>query len=1191
MSRQLVPQAAAINGAPPMSSYIYDAFLSYSSKTDYERARKIEAFLESFHKSAGSSSVPVRQLQICRDGSDFNLPRRSNHEPLTPTIGVGADEDPLWLIILDELSKAQYLIVLCSPGTVKSSWVSKEIRWFMANRSQEEIILAVTEGTDPKEKPEECFPPDIIISKLNESLIWYDLRGMEPAGRRAGTKDYEDEMVRLSSDLLGWDADTHGSLSAIWQREQSKRRRRQSVLMLMAAALFLVLGGYALVSARQKEQALQDLKKEVERNLKLQVENKEVLDQRDREVAEKERIANERNKVLNERDEAQNARDRALAGEKVQAEKAIKAALIAEERRKEAEKQTDIAKEQRREAVKQRDQALRAQSLFLADLSNQKTSAGETRQGILLALEALPDDPQVPDRPLVIQAEAALYRALTASREVTTFEGHQDKVLHATFAPGGRIVTSSLDRTVKLWDNKTGKNISTFRVEADLSEAIRHVTFSSDGARFLTSSFRYARLWDTDSGNQLNYLSGDREYDDRIFQSEFSEAGAAIITLCAGKIRLWDSSSGLELPLAANIQTGGTPIAIDRKLTRVLTKSKDGKARLWDAKKGSELAVVGNADYTVAEATFSPDAKRLATYNSSQGGKLRLWDADTGAEVAILEGHDGVVSAYFSPTSNRLVTHGWDPKFSSGLAYHSLPRLWTRDGAPIKSLQGHEGPIRHVAFSSDGELFATASADGTVRVWKSWDGTEVNVLRGHLGEVLHVEFSPDRSHILTTSTDKTARLWAIGDANLMAKLPATEGRYNYADLNLEASRLITSYQDGTIVLWDTNTWTVVSTMREHKSSILRAAWLSDNTRFVTAAADGSVRLWDAGTGTRLSAFEGHKGFIRGINLDSEGRRLITAGDDGTARVWNLDTGSAIAVLNHEEPVGDAFLLGDGKHVATISFGFIHSKKTVKLWDISKGAIVDKFQGPVCWTKVGTTGKTLMVSSSGDNILRVWNLDQRNELSKLEGKLQDQDANITASAFSQDGKYLALGSVNGIVRVWEVASGAKVSELRGHLSAEFDGQIQHISFSPDGKHLVTGSVDRTARLWEIKSGIQVAVSPDHEDSVTDADFGPGGKHLVTMGGGVRLWDAETGATIFSIPKEKLGFIFSPSLVDEGRILMITDDTEISIFNMFPSHQANTFPTTSTLVEFAKKIPLAPLTDDERKRFFLPVTKDH
>jgi WD40 repeat protein len=217
---------------PDNTGFQYDGFLSYSTRSDYKHARKVEAFLESFHKSFSSSDVTVRQMQICRDGSDFKLPP---HAQLGP-----AEQDPIWEIIVGELAKAQYLIVLCSPDSTKSNWVSKEISWMLDHRGTGYILPVVTQGHNPAEKPETCFPAQIISAGLHQARLWYDLRSWGTITKAEKIRDAEDELVRLSSDLLGWDAAKNGPLAPLWVRDQLKKRRRQAGLAIVIAAALVV---------------------------------------------------------------------------------------------------------------------------------------------------------------------------------------------------------------------------------------------------------------------------------------------------------------------------------------------------------------------------------------------------------------------------------------------------------------------------------------------------------------------------------------------------------------------------------------------------------------------------------------------------------------------------------------------------------------------------------------------------------------------------------------------------------------------------------------------------------------------------------------------------------------------------------------------------------------------------------------
>ena len=118
-----------------------------------------------------------------------------------------------------------------------------------------------------------------------------------------------------------------------------------------------------------------------------------------------------------------------------------------------AEEALAAAETARTKAETARTKSLKAQSRMLTGLSFQATAAGNTTNGILLALEALPDDMARPDRPYVSHAEAALYGAIFSHRELAVLRGHEGSVRHADFSPdGSRIVTASEDNTARLWE-------------------------------------------------------------------------------------------------------------------------------------------------------------------------------------------------------------------------------------------------------------------------------------------------------------------------------------------------------------------------------------------------------------------------------------------------------------------------------------------------------------------------------------------------------------------------------------------------------------------------------------------------------------------------------------------------------------------------------------------------------------------
>ncbi|MDH3199131.1 MAG: WD40 repeat domain-containing protein, partial [Candidatus Krumholzibacteria bacterium] len=280
------------------------------------------------------------------------------------------------------------------------------------------------------------------------------------------------------------------------------------------------------------------------------------------------------------------------------------------------------------------------------------------------------------------------------------------------------------------------------------------VAFSPDGARIVSSSRdKTVRLWDAMSGEPVDAPL--RGHQSNVSSVAFSPDGARIVSGgWSGTLRLWDAKSGepIGAPLRGH-QSAVTSVAFSPDGARIVSGGSDKTLRLWDAKSGEPIgAPLRGHEGEVTSVAFSPDGARIVS--GSNDKTLRLWDAKSGEPIgAPLRGHRSVVSSVaFSPDGARIVSGSYDKTL----------QLWdAKSGQPVGTpLRGHEGEVSSVAFSRDGARIVSGGWSGTLRLWDAKSGEPIGApLRGHRSVVSSVAFSPDGARIVSGSASGTLRLW------------------------------------------------------------------------------------------------------------------------------------------------------------------------------------------------------------------------------------------------------------------------------------------------------------------------------------------------------------------------------------------------------------------------------------------------
>jgi WD40 repeat protein len=293
--------------------------------------------------------------------------------------------------------------------------------------------------------------------------------------------------------------------------------------------------------------------------------------------------------------------------------------------------------------------------------------------------------------------------AALGDESIRTFR-HADWVWALAFSPEGRTALSgSYDRTLKLWDVATGKEVRTF---AGHTSMVWSVAFSPDGRTALSGSHdETLKLWDVATGSEIRTFAGHTKTVSSV--AFFPDGQSALSGSDDHTLKLWGLATGKEIRTFAGHTGAVNSAALSPDGRIVLSGSDDHTLKLWDPATGKEVRTFAGHRYQVRSVAFSPDAR--SGLSGSYDKTVKLWNLATGEEIRTFAGHgDGVCSVAFSPDAR------------SGLSgsYDKTVKLWNiRTGRVERTFVGHTGPVRCVVFAPDGRSALSGSHDGTLKLW------------------------------------------------------------------------------------------------------------------------------------------------------------------------------------------------------------------------------------------------------------------------------------------------------------------------------------------------------------------------------------------------------------------------------------------------------------------------------------------
>ena len=234
-------------------------------------------------------------------------------------------------------------------------------------------------------------------------------------------------------------------------------------------------------------------------------------------------------------------------------------------------------------------------------------------------------------------------------------------------------------------------------------------------------------------------------------------------------------------------------------------------------------------------------------------------------------------------------------------------------GEGYARLEGHGGPIKGVAVSSDGHHALTASFDNSVGLWSLGDGSaEPTWLEGHEAAANTVLFIPDSTLALSAGDDFAAILWQTEDGKTVARLEGHQGKILDLASTPDGTIAASAGWDGNVGLWNLETGKLITMLEGHRGPVQAVRFAEDGALIYSASSDGTVRLWDVST-QEIKRVEAKHGFgINRLVINEPAGWLAYGALDGGVRILDLKTGKEIAdVTSGRQPVLALTLSKDG----------------------------------------------------------------------------------------------------------------------------------------------------------------------------------------------------------------------------------------------------------------------------------------
>jgi U3 small nucleolar RNA-associated protein 13 len=550
-----------------------------------------------------------------------------------------------------------------------------------------------------------------------------------------------------------------------------------------------------------------------------------------------------------------------------------------------------------------------------------------------------------------------LYKRNCAS----VLDSHVSDVRALDYSPReNALLSASRDKTIIWWDAKTWK----VRKVVPVLEEVEAAGFLGEGLFSFTGGANgNIRVWQTDDGREITLSQEAKGEADAIVSAVYLQGLEFIMSIQADHTIVLHSICTLGTdPVMSTIQ----PLEQIRRISGTHDEIIDLGYLLPDqsllalATNSEEIRIVSLAQRSSASANpnyFGADVAQLKGHEDiiicldvdwsghwiATGAKdntARVWRIDPATNsfacYATFTGHAESLGAIALP---HVTPPELSPAFKSPLDHPPAYLLtgsqdltikrWDvpRDGATIRrapralyTRKAHEKDINALDISNNGQFFASASQDKTVKIWDVEEGEAQGVLRGHRRGVWSAKFAPRDTPSIVGESGPAAGKGLI----------------------------LTGSGDKTLKLWSLSDYSCLRTFEGHANSVLKVCWLNlprpedrnrKHVQVVSAGGDGLVKVWDATSGEVDCTLDNHEDRVWALAVHPSTNMIVSGSGDSTVTFWKdttestqaASTAAATQFVEQEQELQNYIHAGSWRNAITLALQLNHPGKLLSLF--------------------------------------------------------------------------------------------------------------------------------------------------------------------------------------------------------------------------------------------------------------------